>query len=251
MRLQEIKHLTGTPLCEAFRQTITREDAINFIRRNCRNALKTINEPIVRGMKYESDFQIITGQDGGRKSANTTNHYTLLLDKWLPSEYPRRSLSIICAGWPNREYTHGFGTRHVIIPIDHAKIGVTPKYDLWDTPITIGNETLTIKRWNDEMRNAGVPDSSYQTIITSLRKIRDSDDFSTLSLALQAMEEYNGGEDFERYLARAYTLPFDATTTADPIYNYGEHEVWIQEKCIAIDYALWSEFKRDLENETN
>jgi len=66
-----------------------------------------------------------------RKSANTNNYYTWLIDSdpaW--SEFPKRSKSLICSSFES--YTFGFGdVIYRVIPFNDAKIGVASKSDFW------------------------------------------------------------------------------------------------------------------------
>jgi hypothetical protein len=77
-----------------------------------------------------------------RKSRYTTNHYTKLMDT-LPSwkSYPKRSQSIICTTSPRR--AKEFGPSFYILPLNGAKIGVCPEYDLWESfKNALGEQTI-------------------------------------------------------------------------------------------------------------
>ena len=243
MKLSEIKLLT-----EAYREKISGGTAVELLRKHCRDALKTFDTPIVRGMKSDGRWQLITGEDGGRESANTTNHYTVIMDEVLPPEFPRRSKSIICASYANRIYAGDFGTRYAIFPFDRVKIGVAPEYDLWNTEITLGRETNRIVKWNRIFTDADITADSYKSILSQLEDIRANPrpvgKVPELQFMLNDMDD-----DLDKMLRTAYTRPFKVTTTADPIYNPGSHEVWISGKCVAIEFEYFLEMKDELKAE--
>lgn len=243
MKLSEIKLLT-----EAYREKISGDTAVDLLRKHCRDALKSFDTPIVRGMNPDGRWQLITGEDGGRGSANTTNHYTVIMDEVLPPEFPRRSKSIICASYANRIYAADFGTRYAIFPFDGVKIGVAPEYDLWDTKITLGREEFKIVKWNRIFQEAGLPSDSYKSFLTQLEELRanprPAGSAPQLQYYLPDMED-----DLDKMFRREYTRHFKVTTTADPIYNPGSHEVWISGKCVAIEFEYFLEMKDELKAE--
>jgi hypothetical protein len=66
-----------------------------------------------------------------RKSINTANYYTLLIDNskyWI--DYPKRSQSIIGCSTYDIDDTYG-KELYQIIPKLNAKIGICPKEDIW------------------------------------------------------------------------------------------------------------------------
>lgn len=250
MRLQEIKHLSGTPLCEAYKKTITREEAIEYLKRNCSDALKTINTPIVRGdSTISTDFTIVTGEDGGRASRNTSNHYSIIMDEFLPKlGYPRRQASIICASNESIDYARKYGNLHAVFPTNGAKIGVSEGEDLWHTRIKLGGKSTSIHSLNAMYINAGVSGGSYAALISDLDKIRHGDSPSRLKTLLDGIPNNETTEEAIRY---AYTEPFTLTTTATPQpYNRGEHEVWIGRPCLLVKWDMYLEILKDWHNET-
>lgn len=69
-------------------------------------------------------------EPGTRKSANTDNYYTLLVDHdpaW--SDYPPRSASVICSNqtWNAKSY----GDVYVVLPEGDPIVGVCAKQDFW------------------------------------------------------------------------------------------------------------------------
>lgn len=245
MKLNQIKILR-----EAHREDITGEEAIALLRKHCKDALETIDTPIVRGMRMGDRFQLIAGEDGGRKSKNTSNYYTAILDEVLPGEFPRRSKSIICTSFEGFDYAKSYGTVYALFPFDGVDIGVCPSGDIWDVAITLGGMTHELPEWNSIFKEAGVPDTSYRDMIRKMREIRDSDVDSDFKTFLIDLEAENDGMDFEDMIASEYAMPFTHTTTANPDYNDGEHELWISGKCVAIRWNIFLDIKEELANET-
>ena len=114
--------------------------AVEVLNTYCRQSLALVQQdkPIWRGMDgHDAEIVMIDPSTGERKSQNTTNHYTQLMDN---SPYfkgwPRRSKSFICSS--GRSYAAAFGsTMYTIFPYDGVKIAVCPERDLWDSQITV------------------------------------------------------------------------------------------------------------------
>lgn len=74
-----------------------------------------------------------------RKSANTSNHYTLLIDKFLNcwKGWPKRSKGLICSTDEDKavRYTSGYTYSDILImvPYDNTPIAVCPAYDIFDS----------------------------------------------------------------------------------------------------------------------
>ena len=83
-------------------KNLSLDEAVVIVKKNCMkayNAYKNESSQIFRGID-ESSYSCgyIDPKKGVRRSANTTNHYTLIMDnssKW--TKYPKRSQSIICS----------------------------------------------------------------------------------------------------------------------------------------------------------
>ena len=77
------------------------DDLIEVIKKNASQALKAFQKGhrIYRRTSKSIDNYFIMEPSGNRKSANTSNYYTLLFSKILKSwkKYPSRSKGIICS----------------------------------------------------------------------------------------------------------------------------------------------------------
>lgn len=94
--------------------------------------------PIYRGMvtRDEDPLYFInpnSQKHEPRKSANTSNYYTVLIDSILPSwkQYPKRSKSIVAT--TNSSTASGYGTRYRLFPINDPLIALCPTSDIWES----------------------------------------------------------------------------------------------------------------------
>ena len=82
--------------------------------------------PIWRDMGYHEDAVLYDGsKEGLRKSSNTRDYYTLVINNeasW--SRYPKRKL--ICS-------TESFSRIYRVVPMDGVRIGVCSAPDIWDS----------------------------------------------------------------------------------------------------------------------
>lgn len=231
MRLDEIKQYK--------KQIDTEEEVWKLLNKHCKDAIGQL--PIVRGMnEIYSGYAVMHGAAGKRMSANTSNHYTVILDAVLPKEFPKRSGSIICANWKNRAYAAGYGVPYAIVPFDGVKIGVCPGRDIFDTEISLSkHERATARRidqWNNFYNDNDITDESFPKLIADFKKF----------LGRRNMWDLDP-KTIKDVIAEAYSKPFKLATTADDgAYNDGEkHEVWIGGKCLAIDMLIYRSVMRN------
>lgn len=130
------------------------EEAVDWILKNAPKYWEALTNnrayAIFRGEDMNAEF-VISHSGEGRKSRNTVNHTTLLVDNaksW--SQYPKRSESYICS--TDYEYASDFGKPYYMIPMDSTKIGVCSDGDFWDSFPNLGNVSYMIRqipRFND------------------------------------------------------------------------------------------------------
>ena len=243
MKLKEL-------LSEDYKTRIDDMDtAIEYIKKHCSDALAFIDTPIVRGMTFSGRYFSLQGDEGGRESANTSNHYTAILDTVLGDlGYPLRSKSIICANWAGKHHAAGYGDElYAILPYNGVKIGVCPGEDMWDTKVKLGF-SRDIEDINRDLRRLGVAGTwSFAAMVkfleVSLKDLEDKKDIDELSL----FGDLQVGK-IEQQFREAYAKPFKLATTADAgVINDGrEHELWIGGKCIAIQLKQYDVLKAKL-----
>jgi len=105
---------------------ITPEKFNELVNKNCSDIISFYNKQskrIFRGLMFNGKYVYVNPIQHTRKSANTSNYYTVLFDEILPSwkNYPKRSKSIICT--TNTSKAMGYGTLFKIYPYNGSHIG--------------------------------------------------------------------------------------------------------------------------------
>jgi len=184
-------------------QVITKEEALAMLNSNeYKPSLK--GTPMYRGLpSYKGDFLIISPSKFMRKSRNTFNYYTLLMDN-LPQwrEYPKRSKSIICT--TSIDTAHRYSDKecslYVVIPKVGSKIGVCPYSDIWmsfyefDTLVAFNHVinhllSLTDIRFIDDINDIWSLFTYYDNMISNLHH-------SYADLDPNEKKKYDGESDF-------------------------------------------------------
>jgi len=91
-----------------------------------------VRDPLIfRGVGLEYGKLKIRNHPEGRKSANTTNEFTLLVDNFLPSwkPFPLRSESFICT--TNVNTAEAYGESYYVLPFGNPNIAVCSTNDIW------------------------------------------------------------------------------------------------------------------------
>ena len=163
---------------------ISEDMALRTIRKNCKKNFKMLTlspNKIFRGIHgFKDDFGIIDTNKGNlRKSANTKNYMTLLMDNlssW--NNMPKRSKSIICTN--SKMYAGGYGQIYNVIPFDNTKIAIAPSNDIWLSFNFLNDNNYDIMDFNDDLskmfnyNNIKVNDSSYQSLENGLRELQQN-----------------------------------------------------------------------------
>lgn len=133
------QNFTSFLLNEGRTETLTQEHALAMIDKHCSNYLKNAKRSsasvIYRGIRSGSRDHFLYGDSSlhTRESANTTNHYTMLVDHMLPSwkPYPNRSESFICT--TARFAAGAYGIPYTVFPYDGTTVGICPRSDFWNS----------------------------------------------------------------------------------------------------------------------
>lgn len=251
MKLYEIAQ------ADTYKIELSEDRAVALIAKNCQHALKFLVTPIVRGMtgmhgyNENQTFMLVHGAAGERSSTNTSNHYTVILDKVLPPlGYPKRGSSIICGNFANRDHANNYGDLYAILPFDGTPIGVCPDFDMWGTPITLGDTTHDISDWNDIFVEMGVPEDveTFGEIIDTLVEIRANPDENEAEFPWL----FNIGEGkaaITQAFLEAYSKPFKLISTDNKAFMHTgfPKEFWIGGKCIAISMDKFRAMREKLE----
>jgi len=222
-------------------KALTIAQVVKELRKYCSESISMVHEPlkIWRGMQDDraSVLRIDTSV-GKRKSENTSNHYTELMDHSpLYAGWPKRSKSLICTTDVN--YAADFGTPYAIFPYNGMKIAVCPTYDLWQLRVDSAGfhsyENLTPNQLNRYLNNMlDLPDS-YTGMLARVKKsdypsILDRKGISLLPEQLipalqQALSPNSLGLRLVPVAEFVSTIP-------------SRKEVWMSGKVIAIRYDI-------------
>ena len=222
------------------------EKAMTLLNAHCTEALAMLETPIWRSMKdHQEPLVFIDTTNSERKSQNTSNHYTLLLDN---SPYyklwPKRSKSLIAT--TDDRYARGFvGTMYALFPFNGTRIGVCPVRDIWEVMATLPefqtNIHTTFEGIADMCRNyLYLPDTSYAEFVAAVKLPRVEEELRYLSNGKVGSEDFidvlNRGMAPDRTGMQIKTIKSFASK--HPMDN----EVWFSGKCIAIEKSLWERF---------
>lgn len=146
---------------------INKDEFYKLLKEKCKNNLKDVLNSksihIYRGIKIDDRFLKFTGNKI-RKSANTSNYYTILFSDILESwkNIPKRNKSLICT----TDYIKAseYGQAYLVIPYDNTKIAYCDADDFWN--ITMSSKIL----WQNSIRQL-----TYINTILSKLKIKDTE----------------------------------------------------------------------------
>jgi len=141
-------------LVEGRSQAVSQEQAFEILRTKCSSALTAT--PIFRGVGKSSEHHMwVEPQNFSRKSANTQNYHTLLVDNMASwSAFPKRSQSIICTTDMMKAARYGgLGGQGVyrVLPINGSTIGVCSDDDWWDSFSQFERFGVNVASFNDDL----------------------------------------------------------------------------------------------------
>ena len=235
------------------KQSITTEKAIEIAKQHCSKAIANKIE-LWRGGNFNDDCYLMDTSHTVRRSANTSNHYTIILDKFLgDKDLPMRSKSFIMTGESRTADTFGISRR--IIPFDDAKIGNTGKEDLWYVELN-SKVDMAFEDFSALYSRLDIDDKSYDQIVKDtlnlLKKLRATDEgdldrdmedflklFKDADLNIKSIElELKNIFDFDSIGFNFYT---GATA---PKHNW--HECWLSGKALAVTDEIYDEIVKAL-----
>jgi len=228
---------------------ITKDSAIYYIRKKCFKNFKMLTlspNKIFRGVSsFDDDYGMINTNKGSpRKSANTFNYMTLLMDN-LPSwnGYPLRSQSVICSNEKNT--ANSYGNSYTIIPFDNSKVGICPYEDVWLSFKFLDDlgYTYTVDDFNDhlmylfEYYKINVDDSKYESLkngLIELKKLFDKNKLNELDPSFyELFEDKDIIDNFNKYFGPSYNGFSKGIENVDKLRSF--NEIWIQGECILIN----------------
>lgn len=177
---------------------ISKEEFYKLLRENCKSNLtymKNSKKFIFRGIESAYSYLKFNG-DKKRKSAYTSNYYTILFSEILKSwkDVPKRNKSLICT--TDEINAEEYGISYLVIPYDKTKIATCNINDFWHI---LRNSTILNKMGisrlpalNDYFERTQIKETKTEISKFLSKKVVDLP---------QTLNEYN----FFRYLA-LYTI---------------------------------------------
>lgn len=122
------------------------DELISIIRENCMGAIQSARAGvfIYRGTRSSYAGGVFDPSQGERKSQNTSNYYTMLLDtNPANAAFPKRSNSFIASNRKSKADGYAYtstkaGTLLWLLPFDDTKIGLINEDDMWDLRADFG-----------------------------------------------------------------------------------------------------------------
>lgn len=224
--------------------------AMKLLNAHCTEALPMLETPIWRSMKNHNESIVyIDTTNSMRKSQNTSNHYTLLMDNSpYYKGWPKRSNSLIAS--TSKGYATAFyGTLYALFPFNGTNIAVCPNRDIWETRVDLsafeGFESTTFETIADFCQNnLSLPDSSYDALVAKLYTPRLENEINHYASFPRIVTAHNFIDYMNKQMSPAAVgmkLQSISEFAVGP-YTSLSREVWFSGKCIAIEHSLWHQF---------
>jgi hypothetical protein len=262
--IQFIQEASITPIKST---PIDLQEAIEVIKKNCSDSLWMFESktPIWKGEKQQDS---ILGKDGvaiidttksERKSQNTSNWYTLIIDNNPEyKNYPKRSQSLICT---NKIGTaRRYGPPMAVIPFNDAKIGIVNDPDIWRKSITMGDEEMSLVQANgyfSMLKKFGLSDTDWQSFIDFDKKLKTDKKFreevkNSVSVEGNPLEDLL--DDFVNKVRKMYgDLGFELLTPKQyekrPTAKHEIEERWIGGKVLCLNENIFNTLCNEFKNE--
>jgi hypothetical protein len=217
------------------RLPIDREQAVALLRAACRDALRYIDIPIVRGFSGDGPLYRLEGSQGERQSRSNEHYDAIVMDEFLPHEgYPKRRDSIICGNWLNLQYAGDYGAAYAIFPFDSVPIGVTYGHDFLETRMAMTHfrqrTALSIIEWNQLFNSLELRDESYAAFRADIERLRGTGgDIDAMFPARRDVDAVLR----ETYGASNLRLQIVTPATLATIQDR-QREMWFSGPCVAV-----------------
>ena len=153
--MRAIEFITELEIKPYKSQVLNVDAAVALLNKKCKQSLAMIHAPLWRGMRnHDEPIISIDPRQSKRKSQNTTNYYTEIIDHSPYFEgWPKRSKSLICSSGQGyaHNYAHGGAGVYAIFPYDNVKIAVCPEEDMWSTPVMMSGLGIDLGENGDDM----------------------------------------------------------------------------------------------------
>lgn len=271
-------------LNEDMYKELSEDDVLNILKTKCKNNWKAIQEkkvPIIyRGdRKLTRSFGLFDGKDI-RKSANTSNYYTILFSQILKSwnKIPKRDHALICSTSNGIASSYGYDDAFIIVPFDSTLVAYAETDDFWD--ITYKSYKFTLPELNHNFEQMKINDeksdiekflqlkisdtvsSKYDDKITDLiyylikfflnKKVEHITQNFTKFNAIEEIKEkiVKKQGDSKLYDVFDWCLSPDKLSINTAYYNNipktKNNEVWIDSNCVVLNKSKFVELWRQL-----
>jgi len=212
---------------------------VELAKQNCSEFLENnLVSPLWRGTGREHPYiRIVDPSMGVRKSQNTTNHYTELMDNSPYYEgWPKRGKSLICSTSKYRAIE--YGRLYAVLPFNKTKIAVASKSDIWFTDIYFPKlDWITnFYKFNNFMGNRGLGfPENYEDMVWYSKSDTFADIFRREFYDAYDFDPSNFIDYIQKYMA-PYRVGFSLEDTSSFSTNeYPKKECWFSGKCIIIE----------------
>ena len=237
------------------------DDILTIMKTHCSESMWMLknNTPFYRGDKgvrfKNADAFTVDTSATLRKSQNTSNYYTVLLDNNpVNKDYPKRSRSFICS---TSAVTAGYFDDYnyfVVVPFNDAKIGYVGREDFWDLSIDFFGKSRRISSINGYFRELKLSDVSWDSFVEFDKKLKNDDEeaFENFSFFLKELKIYDAESyrySFLEEIKRAYDyrkIGPEHFTPENYEYDGTPSEVWIGGKILMIAPSVWNQMREDL-----
>jgi hypothetical protein len=230
-------------LTEGRSKTLQEKEFIKLLKSDYTDAVKMLDKKngiIYRGLNGSDTFMITDPRKGKlRRSANTSNEYTLLVDN-LPEwkDYPKRGRSLICT--TNKYYAGGYGSLRIVLPKNGANLGLCYREDFWDcfTEIYDWLDITNMDNFNNSLRS--VIGQDFDKNWPTLRKAINQWDIEDIPFIPSEWKEII---ETEGTLMKALRFLLDPKNNAFGRTKLGgdmayAEEVWTDSPCISIKVEI-------------
>lgn len=241
------------------------DELLEIIQKQCSQAVS--GGRIYRGSKSHLPSGIFNPSSGKRKSANTSNYYTMLLDSNPKNaKWPKRSESFIATTHLETASNYARGTLLVLFPFNGTDIGVVNEPDLWDTKLDLGHDlkeqpqivdmninwTIIFEELGREVTPHNIP-----TMDELISYLKGADPIK-LCKALQEVDllnrrtdesEFKGiAKEFIKQIPIAYSYKSLGCDIMKPNhYTMDENsELWFSGKCVGLTFEDYKKVEDEL-----
>lgn len=227
---------------EVYKTKVNFDEMIERIKKEY-GKMPALDEVIFRGMTGDENAYLLNAKARNRTSGDTSNHYTIIFDEYLKKKnLPLRSRSLICSTKASRAREFN-SNLFVIIPVNKdSTVGVVNKEDIWDLKLQNKDRLrYGVNRFNAIYTKLEIPDNSFDDIVKGIEKNITPPLYNeNKQLLARYFDSKSSVKDqlIDYYDLEKLGATFETFKTAAKKDNT---EVWISDKCYAIQYEIYEQ----------